>query len=258
MSEEVGTLEGKVAIVTGAGSRTDGIGTGRAATITLARAGVRVLAVDRDLAAAERTAEMAGPDAAEILPFVADVTDADGCRAMVAAALDRWGQLDILNNNLGVEGPGTVLTDWESWERAITLNVRTAILASAAAIVHLPAGGSIVNTSSIAATRPRGITPYSTTKGAVIALTKSMALDHADQGVRVNCIAPGPIYTPMSAAVMTPELREQRRKASPLHTEGDAWDVARALRFLVSDDARWITGVVLLVDGGVSLQSPAR
>lgn len=251
-------LRGKVAIVTGAGSRSEGIGTGRAAALTFAQHGANVLAVDRNIDAARATAEMAPPGFGTIEPFAADVTQLAGCQAMVEAALIRWGRLDILDNNVGIEGPGAVVdADWEEWDRIMAVNVRSMAMASAVAVPQL-AGGCILNIASIAAFRPHGITPYSTSKGAVISLTQSMALDHAADRVRVNCIAPGPIYTPMVAARMSEELRERRRRAAPLGTEGNAWDIANAALFLASDEARWITGVVLIVDGGVSLQSPAR
>jgi NAD(P)-dependent dehydrogenase (short-subunit alcohol dehydrogenase family) len=120
-------------------------------------------------------------------------------------------------------------------------------------------GGAIVNISSISALRPRGLTPYSVSKGAVIALTRAMAIDHASEGIRVNCIAPGPVYTPMVyAGGMSEELRDRRRRASPLGIEGTGWDIGHAALFLVSDEARYITGVVLPVDGGVTLTSASR
>jgi NAD(P)-dependent dehydrogenase (short-subunit alcohol dehydrogenase family) len=120
-------------------------------------------------------------------------------------------------------------------------------------------GGAIVNISSISALRPKGLTPYSASKGAVIALTKAMAVDHARQGIRVNCIAPGPVFTPMvSGRGMAPELREMRKNASLLKVEGTGWDIGYAALFLVSDEARYITGIVLPVEGGVLLGSPGR
>jgi NAD(P)-dependent dehydrogenase (short-subunit alcohol dehydrogenase family) len=119
--------------------------------------------------------------------------------------------------------------------------------------------GAIVNISSISALRPRGLTPYSVSKGAVIALTRAMAIDHAPQGIRVNCIAPGPVYTPMVyAGGMSADLRERRRRASPLNVEGTGWDIGYAALFLCSDEARYITGVVLPVDGGVTITSASR
>ena len=141
------------------------------------------------------------------------------------------------------------------------VNVTSMMLSSKHAIPAIAAGGggAIVNISSISALRPRGLTAYSTSKGAVIALTQAMAVDHAKEGIRVNCIAPGPVYTPMVyAGGMSDELRERRRLASPLGIEGTGWDVAYAALFLASDEARYVTGVVLPVDGGVTLVGPER
>jgi NAD(P)-dependent dehydrogenase (short-subunit alcohol dehydrogenase family) len=119
--------------------------------------------------------------------------------------------------------------------------------------------GAIVNISSISALRPRGLTIYTTTKAAVIGLTRAMAIDHAKDGIRVNCVAPGPVYTPMVyRRGMSDKAREQRRKASALAIEGTGWDIGQAVRFLMSDHARYITGQTLVVDGGVTLQAPER
>lgn len=256
-----GRLQGKVAIVTGAGSRADGFGTGRAAAVLFARHGARVLVVDRDRAAAEQTLALIDREGGIAEAHVADITSADSCREMAEHAVRAWGRIDVLDNNDGVEGAGSILeTDWQQWDVVMTVNVKTIALASAAALPYLSrGGGAIINISSISAFRPRGLTPYSTAKGAVIALTRAMAVDHGASGVRVNCIAPGPIYTPMVyAAGMSPQVRERRRKASLLGIEGTAWDVAHAAVFLASDEARYITGVVLPVDGGVSVRSPER
>ena len=255
-------LDGKVAVVTGGGSRTAGIGTGRAAAILFARHGARVLVVDRDEAAANATVDMIAAEGGEAVAVAADLTVEDDCTAMAAAAVGRWGRIDVLDNNVGIEGPGTILdATSEDWDRVMAVNVRTIVQASRAVVPVMATGGggSIVNLSSISALRPRGLTPYTAAKGAVIALTRAMAIDHAAAGIRVNCIAPGPIYTPMVyAAGMADELRERRRAASPLGVEGTGWDVGYAALFLVSDEARYITGTVLPVDGGVSIRSPDR
>ena len=250
-------LDGKVAIVTGAGSRGEGIGNGRAAAIVFAREGARVLLVDRVRAAAEETRSMIAAEGGECAVFEADVTRPEDCRAMVADADARWGRLDILQNNVGIGSSGLVPdVSLEDWERVMRVNVTAMMLASQAAIPVMitGGGGAIVNISSIAAWRPRGLTPYATSKGAVEALTRGLAADHARDGIRVNCIEPGPVYTPMVAAAgMSDEIRERRRKASPLGIEGSGWDIAYASLFLVSDEARYVTGVVLPVDGGVLL-----
>jgi NAD(P)-dependent dehydrogenase (short-subunit alcohol dehydrogenase family) len=173
-----------------------------------------------------------------------------------------WGRLDILDNNVGIGIGGTVVgVSEDDWDLIMRVNVKSMMLASKHAVPAMTAGGggAIVNISSIAAMRPSGLTPYSTSKGAVISLTRAMAIDHARDGIRVNCIAPGPVYTPMVyAGGMSDELRERRRRASPLDIEGTGWDVGYAALFLVSDEARYITGVVLPVDGGVSITGPGR
>jgi NAD(P)-dependent dehydrogenase (short-subunit alcohol dehydrogenase family) len=248
-------LKDKVAIVTGAGSQNEGIGNGRAAAILFAREGAKVLLVDRKLAAAEETLAMIRAEGGEADAVAADVTSRADCEAMVAQAVGRWGRLDILDNNVGIGSRGTILdNDEEAWERVMTTNVTSMMLASRAAIPAMVAngGGAIVNISSIAAMRPRGLTPYAASKGAVIALTKGLAADHGRQNIRVNCIAPGPVYTPMVyARGMSDEVRERRRKAAALPLEGSGWDIGYAALFLVSDEARYISGVVLPVDGGV-------
>jgi NAD(P)-dependent dehydrogenase (short-subunit alcohol dehydrogenase family) len=255
-------LDGKVAIVTGAGSRAEGIGNGRAAAVLFAREGARVLLVDTNEAAVSRTLEMIRDEGGVAEVFAADVTSAADCRAMVERAVSSWGKLDILDNNVGIGSRGTILdVDEAEWDRVMAVNVKGMMLASRAAIPAMAAsgGGAIVNISSIAAMRPRGITAYGASKGAVISLTLGMALDHAREGIRVNCVAPGPVYTPMVYAHgMSDELRERRRNASALKIEGTGWDVGYAALFLVSDEARYITGVVLPVDGGVTINLPPR
>jgi NAD(P)-dependent dehydrogenase (short-subunit alcohol dehydrogenase family) len=255
-------LAGKVAIVTGAGSRAEGIGNGRATAVLFAREGARVLCVDREKDKAEVTRAMIAAEGGEAAVFSCDVTASGDCRAMVDEAVRRWGRLDILDNNVGIGGRATVVEVEEAdWDHMMRVNVTSMMLTSKHAIPAMAkgGGGAIVNISSISALRPRGLTPYTVSKGAVIALTRAMAIDHAGQGIRVNCIAPGPVYTPMVyAGGMTPELRDQRRRASPLGIEGTGWDIANAAVFLASDEARYITGVVLPVDGGVTLTSASR
>ena len=256
-------LSAKVAIVTGGGAAGDGIGNGRAAALLLARSGARVLVVDRRVELAEATVAMIAVEGGEAAAFAADVTVEADCHAMVAAVMDRWGRLDVVDNNVGIGSRGSVVDeDPARWARVMEVNVTSMMLASRAAIPAMIAsggGGSIVNVSSISALRPRGLTAYSTSKGAVIALTKAMAVDHGPDGVRVNCVAPGPVYTPMVAGPgMSDAARAARAAASVLGTEGTGWDVGNAVRFLASDRARWITGQVLVVDGGATLRGPER
>ncbi|HXE70126.1 MAG TPA: SDR family NAD(P)-dependent oxidoreductase [Hyphomicrobiaceae bacterium] len=262
-AEDDAGLAGKVAIVAGGGAVGEGIGNGRAAAILLARAGVSVFVVDRDVALAERSVAMIAGEGGEAVAHGADLTEEAQCRAMVAACVERFGRLDFLDNNVGIGSRGSVVEESpESWRRIMQVNVEAMFLTSKYAIpamVETAGKGAIVNISSISALRPRGLTAYTTSKGAVIALTRAMAIDHAQQAIRVNCVAPGPVYTPMVyAAGMSAAAREQRRNASALGVEGTGWDIGHAVRFLLSDQARYITGQTLVVDGGTSLQAPAR
>jgi NAD(P)-dependent dehydrogenase (short-subunit alcohol dehydrogenase family) len=263
LAEEDAGLRGKVAIVAGGGAAGDGIGNGRAAAILLSRCGTRVLVVDRDLALAERTVAMIAAEGGTAAAHRADLTEEEEARVMVAAAVDRFGRLDFLDNNVGIGSRGSVVQeDARTWRRVMQSNVETMFVAAKHAIpamIRTAGGGAIVNISSISALRPRGLTAYSTSKGAVIALTRAMAVDHAPDKIRVNCVAPGPVYTPMVyAGGMSEKARERRRLASALQIEGTGWDIGHAVRFLLSDHARYITGQTLVVDGGVSLQAPAR
>ena len=255
-------LEGKVAIVTGAGAAGEGIGNGRAAAILLARAGARVVAVDLTLALAERTVAMIKASGGEALAVAADLTRSKDCAAVVEAARDRFGRLDLLDNNVGIGSRGSVVDESEeNWRRVMQVNVETMFLAAKHAIPAMvkAGGGAIVNVSSISALRPRGLTVYSTSKGAVIALTRAMAVDHGPDGIRVNCVAPGPVYTPMVyQRGMSAEARDRRRRASVMGREGTGWDIGHAVRFLLSDYARYITGHTLVVDGGATLVGPDR
>ena len=255
-------LEGLVVIVTGAGSRGPGVGNGKAAAVLFAREGAKVALVDSVLARAQETEALIKDEGGECFALEANVTSGEDCKAIVDEAVRRYGRLDILHNNVGID-PGIVSVvdvDEPTWDETMDVNVKSMMLTSKHAIPAMVRndGGAIINISSISTLRPRGLTPYSVSKGAVIALTKAMAVDHAPQGVRVNCIAPGPVYTPMVAENMTPERRAQRAKASPLGIEGTAWDIGYAALFLASPEARWITGQVLSVDGGATLQGPAR
>ena len=255
-------LSGKVAVVMGGGAAGTGIGNGRAAAILLARAGTRVIVVDKALDLAEKTVAMIKDDGGEAVALEADLTRDEDCAAMVQTALGRFGRLDFLDNNVGIGSRGSVVDETqENWRRVMQVNVETMFLASKHAIPAMirGGGGAVVNVSSISALRPRGLTVYSASKGAVIALTRAMAVDHGREGVRVNCVAPGPMYTPMVyQRGMSPEARERRRRASVLQREGTGWDIGQAVRFLLSDHARYITGHTLVVDGGATLSGPER
>ena len=259
MPERSGRLEGKVAIVTGAGSSGPGVGNGKAAAVLFAREGARVLLVDNVQARAEETLAIIRDEGGEADVFEANVINADDCRRMVDAAVDRWGRLDVLDNNVGISRRGSVLeVSEEDWDFVMAVNVKSIVLCSKYAIPKMieSGGGSIINISSIAGLRAHSSTPYTTSKAAVQGLTMSMAADHGPDGIRVNCIAPGLVYSPMVAPRMDDDLREIRRSAAPLRTEGDSWDIGYAALYLASDESRWVNGVVLPVDAGLVQVTP--
>ena len=254
-----GRLAGKVAIVAGAGASGDVLGNGQATAILFAREGARVLCADAAEDRARATVDAILKEGGTASAFRADVSKAADCEAMVEAALERYNRLDILDNNVGISVRADVLeVTEEQWDRVMAVNVKSIMLASKYAIPHMirAGGGSIINLSSIAGLRANQSTPYSTSKAAVIGITQSMAGDHGRQGIRVNCIVPGLIYGPMVAPRMDAALRERRREASLLGTEGVGWDIAWAAVFLASDESRWITGVALPVDAGLLVASP--
>jgi NAD(P)-dependent dehydrogenase (short-subunit alcohol dehydrogenase family) len=256
-------LQGKVAIVTGAGSRADGIGNGRATAIVMARHGARVMLVDAVVEWARKTASMIEAEGGICEIVEGDVSDDASCKTIVAQTINPWGRLDILVNNVGITGPrGNALeVDADAWDRAMRVNVASMMLMSKHAIPEmiLSGGGSIVNLTSVAGLQ--GGHPsllYPTSKGAVISLTRAMAAHHGRQGVRVNCIAPGTVYTPMVASRgMTPEMRKARSERTLLGTEGTGWDIGYGALFLASDEARWITGITLPIDGGATAGNQA-
>jgi NAD(P)-dependent dehydrogenase (short-subunit alcohol dehydrogenase family) len=261
--EDDAGLAGKVALISGGGAAGDGIGNGRAAAILLARAGAKVLVADRDIKLAERTVEMIAAEGGTAVALAADVTDEADCKRLVEATVDRFGRLDFLDNNVGIGSRGSVVDEnAEQYRRVMQVNVESMFLLSKYAIpamIKTAQSGAIVNISSISALRPRGLTTYTTSKAAIIGLTRAMAVDHGRDNIRVNCICPGPMYTPMVyARGMSEAARTQRAKASVLKREGTGWDVGHAVKFLLSDYARYITGQVLVVDGGVTLQAPER
>ena len=254
-------LEGKVAIVTGAGSSAPGVGTGKATATLFAREGAKVLCVDRVASQAEATLATIREEGGEASVFEADVTVAENCRAMVDTAVERYGGLHILFNNVGINARDNVVdVKEEEWDRVLDTNLKSMMLTSKFAVPRMAegGGGSIINVSSIGALRAVGggaDISYSASKGGVIALSSAIAVRHGRSNIRVNCIAPGHIYTPMVSS-MSDERRDLRRRAGPLGTEGTAWDVAWAAVFLASDEARWISGVVLPVDAGVLAAIP--
>ena len=256
-------LKDKVAIVAGGGALGEGIGNGRAASILLAEAGVRVLVVDKDEELANNTVKMIKDRGGEALGIRGDLIQSHQCKRVVDFVLKNWGRLDILDNNIGIDSKLSVVDETEEyWDRVMEVNLKPMFLMSKYAIpamINSGDGGSIVNISSISATRPKGLTVYSASKGAVLSLSQAMAVDHGEDGIRVNCILPGPVYTPMVySSGMTEDRRSIRQNASLIQVEGDGWDIGKAVVYLSSSWARYVTGQLMVVDGGCSLSAKPR
>ena len=250
-------LEGKVALVTGAGSSGPGFGTGKATALVMAREGAKVVLLDQDLEAAKETRALITNEGGTADVVVADVTKDKSARDAIAFVVTEFGRLDILVNNIGIVVRGDVTTTTpDDWHRILDVNLNGMVNMArhAVPVIASSGGGSIINVSSISPRRPHSATPYSVSKGAVDTLTAAMAVDHGHQGIRVNGIAPGPLMTPRAAARQTDEQREMRRATSPLGIEGSGFDVGWAAVLLASDEARYVTGTVMTVDGGVSIQ----
>ena len=257
-------LKDKVAIITGAGSSGPGIGTGKAISSTFAKEWAKVILVDKDLDRANETLELIKSEGNYHGGFAiaGDVTSLKDCENITSKTINEFGKLDILVNNVGILAPGNVINvTEENYDVVMSVNLKSMILMSKYAIPKMieNGGGSIINMSSFLGLRSGSVfesIPYSVSKGGIIALTTTMASEHGREGIRVNAIAPGYLYTPMVADKMTDEQRELRRKASPLGTEGTAWDVAWGALYLASEEARWVTGIVLPIDGGILTTSP--
>jgi NAD(P)-dependent dehydrogenase (short-subunit alcohol dehydrogenase family) len=257
-------LNGKVAIVVGAGQTPGaGLGNGRATAILFARHGAQVLLVDRDESSVRETREMIAGEGGQAICHLADVTQNEACRAIVDVALRQFDRIDILHNNVGIgAGDSDLLTlDESAWDEILRVNLKSALLPCkhVVPVMRTQRSGSIINISSLAATAAAtDLTAYKVSKAGLNALTQSLAMANAPFGVRVNAIAPGLIHTPMAIESLSrklgipPEdLIRQRNARVPLRTTmGTAWDVAHAALFLASDEANFITGVVLPVDGG--------
>jgi len=265
VADEYG-LDGKVAIVAGGGGPItkpeDGVTNGRAAAVLLARAGAKVCVVGRTPELNQHTVDLILQEGGEAFGQTADVTDEDDCRTVVEATMARYGRVDVLDNNVGRSEPGDVTQmSLETWRAMFALNVDAMMLMCKYAVPAMVAsgdGGAIVNIGSLRSIRPLNSTVYTVTKGAVIALTTTLAVDHGPQGIRANCVILGPVFTPLVAANVTPERRELRVQASLLRREGSGWDTGHLVRFLLSEQSRFITGQSICLDGGASLVGPAR
>jgi NAD(P)-dependent dehydrogenase (short-subunit alcohol dehydrogenase family) len=257
-------LEGKIGIVVGAGqSPGETVGTGRAAAIVFAREGAKVLLADRDLDAARETAELITAEGAVAECVAADWTSAEDCRAMAAACVEAWGRIDFLQNNVGIGGGDSspLKLSEDAFDRIVAVNLKGCLLSCQAVIpvMREQGSGSVVNISSIAAVASSiPITAYRLSKAGINVLGQSLALENARHGVRINTIMPGLLDTPMAIdawasarGVPRDQVRAERDALVPLGKKmGTGWDVAYASLFLHSDEASFITGAVLPVDGG--------
>ena len=272
-------LKDRVAMVVGAGSSGPGWGNGKAAAVLFAREGARVFCIDINRDAAEETAGIIREEGGEALAHAADVSKADQVEAAVAACLEAYGRIDVLENNVGVLSlGGPVETSESEWDRVLAVNLTSMFLTCKHVIPvmlrqhqqgaeeddgrRIARGGAIVNISSIAGIRDTGVAyiSYNTTKGAVLPFTRSIALQYAGQGVRANSVLPGLMNTPMIVEPLKgtyadgdiDKMIEIRDAQCPMGKMGDAWDVAHAALFLASDEARYVTGAELVVDGGLT------
>jgi NAD(P)-dependent dehydrogenase (short-subunit alcohol dehydrogenase family) len=258
-------LRDKVAIVVGAGQTPgDTIGNGRATAILFAREGARVLVVDRNPESALETQAMIQEAGGESSFFQADVTSSEECEALTRACLDAYGRIDVLHNNVGIGtgDAGPVHLSEEAWQRIFDVNLKSVFLTCkhVLPVMREQSSGCITNVSSVAAIAATGMLAYKTSKAGVNALTQSLATGNAKYGIRANAIMPGLMNTPMAIeglsqarGIPREDLIRARDALVPLGGKmGTAWDVAYAALFLASDEARFITGVVLPVDGGQS------
>jgi NAD(P)-dependent dehydrogenase (short-subunit alcohol dehydrogenase family) len=260
-----GRLDGKVAIVTGAGSIGSGWGNGKACAVLYARQGARVLLVDRSPDAVEETRRLIASEGGTCDAVVADVSTAEGVDHYVGACVERFGGVDVLHNNVGIGVVGALVDAEEKhWDLVFRVNVKSMFLACrrVVPIMEGRGGGSIVNISSVASLRWTGVpyASYAASKAAVNQLTQSVALEHAARGIRCNVVVVGYMDTPTVYAGQAADgddearrrLAEERAAACPMGHMGDAWDVAHASLFLASDESRYVTGSQLVVDGGLS------
>ena len=260
-------LEGKVAAIVGAGQQPgETMGNGRATALRFAREGARLLLVDLDPDRASETLAMCEEEGAEAAVLIADITREEDCAAIPSACVDRFGRIDILHNNVGrSEGDReTAEMDAEMWDFLMAMNVKGMFLTCkhVLPVMRAQASGVIINISSIASICSHNTITYKTGKGAVNTLTHHLAMENARYGIRVNAILPGLMDTPMAIERRAREqnvdretVRQARHDRVPLlRRMGTAWDVANAALFLASDEAAYVTGLIMPVDGGLSSQ----
>jgi NAD(P)-dependent dehydrogenase (short-subunit alcohol dehydrogenase family) len=258
-------LKNKIAIVTGAGSSGPGWGNGKATAVLFAREGAKIFAVDLNLIAAEETKSIIEQESGICSVMKVDVSKSEEVKSMVDQCIESYGRIDILHNNVGNVVPGgPVDTSEETWDRIMAINLKSMFLTAKYVIPHMEkqGGGVITNVSSIAAIRYTGVPyiTYYTTKAGILGLTQCIALQYASKNIRANTILPGLMRTPFYveplkeayAAGDIPKMMEIRDKQCPTGSMGDAWDVAYAALYLASDEAKYVTGAQLVVDGGIT------
>src|SRR5258706_15940362 len=261
-------LRDKIAVVIGAGqSPGDGMGNGRATCLRFAQEGAKVLAVDNRLASAEATAALVTKEGGECVAHEADVTKERTLAATMQEAKRRWGRIDILHYNVGVsitggDAPPTEITE-AAFDRVVAINLRGVVMACkhVLPVMRAQKSGVILMISSLAAVERYPYVAYKTTKAAMVAYTQQIAIQNAEYGIRANVILPGLMDTPMAVDTRARQTGKSRAEIAamrdarvPLRRKmGTAWDVANAALFLASDEANFITGVDLLVDGGGAL-----
>lgn len=258
-------FKSKIAIVTGAGCVAAGWGNGRAMAVRLAEEGAKVLAVDRDQARLDETLSLAGQAAASITTCICDVTDSSSVKAMVQACLQAWGVPDILINNVGGSAAGgPIQLSEQDWDSQIDINLKSVFLTCKHVLPHMVERGSgaIVNVASTSGLRWTGSAQvaYAASKAGVIHLSRVVAVQHAPDGIRVNTVVPGQLHTPMVEARLARQrtggdvetLLASRVRRIPLGFMGDGRDTASAALYLASDEARFVTGTELVVDGGMT------
>ena len=257
-------LDGKIALVTGCGTVGEGWGNGKAIAVLLARQGASVYGCDLNEQAAQATRSLIEAEGGVAHVEVRDVTKAADVKALVAACMAKFGRIDILINNVGRSEPGDPVTmDEDVWDEQMDVNVKSAFLTCkyVLPIMERQGGGSVVSISSIAGLRYVGKpqVAYSAGKAALMQLTQTTAVIYAERGIRLNCVAPGLVFTPLVKRLADKYAKgdfegfvAHRHKQVPMGHMGDAWDVANAVLFLASDESKYITGQQLVVDGGIT------
>lgn len=256
-------LAGKIAIVVGAGSIGEDISNGAACAVTFAQEGATVLCADRSLEAARRTVQRVEAAGGKAEAFAADVLDGRQIEALVAHCIARYGRVDVLHHNVGIEEVGDLVEQTEeSWDRVHAINLKGAMLSNRAVVPHMvrQGGGSIINVSSLASLRwsQMQFLSYSTSKAALNHMTRVVARQYARHQVRCNALVLGLIDTPHIAALYpsaeaAAQARTARHAACPMGRQGTPWDIAKAALFLASDESAYVTGLEMVIDGGISL-----